>query len=144
MSVALRHDNFRSPLGRNLTSLFCTSLPYDSQNTEVKKFVWKLKKVGKTSYCKFCLLTVYFILVTFWMLFIRQFENENFSKRNKNKMDLLKSSSIWDVFLRRPCPQVDLLSFWLLAPFSPWNGLQAGTLEHPTWPIDTRGLLSNC
>ena len=23
-----------------------------------------------------------------------------------------------------------------------WNGFQAGTLQHPTWPIDTRGLLS--
>ena len=23
-----------------------------------------------------------------------------------------------------------------------WNGLQAGTLEHPTWPIDTMGLMS--
>ena len=23
-----------------------------------------------------------------------------------------------------------------------WNGLQAGPLEHPTWPIDTTGLLS--
>ena len=23
-----------------------------------------------------------------------------------------------------------------------WNGLQAGTLEHPTWPIDTTGLMS--
>ena len=24
-----------------------------------------------------------------------------------------------------------------------WNGFQAGTSQHPTWPIDTRGLLSN-
>ena len=23
-----------------------------------------------------------------------------------------------------------------------WNGFQAGTLQHPTWPIDTRGLMS--
>ena len=25
-----------------------------------------------------------------------------------------------------------------------WNGFQAGTSQHPTWPIDTRGLLSIC
>ena len=40
----------------------------------------------------------------------------------ENKMDLLQeSSSIWDEFLRRPCPQVDPLSFWPLAPFVPWQ-----------------------
>ena len=47
-------------------------------------------------------------------------------------MDLLQeSSSIWDEFLRRPCPWVDLLSFWPLAPFFPWHPwhlLNSGTL----------------
>ena len=47
-------------------------------------------------------------------------------------MDLLQeSSSIWDEFLRRPCPQVDLLSLWPLAPFfswQPWHLLNSGTL----------------
>ena len=51
----------------------------------------------------------------------------------ENKMDLLQeSSSIWDEFLRRPCPQVDLLSFWPLAPFVPWHPwhlLNSGTLD---------------
>ena len=53
-------------------------------------------------------------------------------KTEKNKMDLLQeSSSIWDEFLRRPCPQADLLSIWPLAPFFPWHPwhlLNLGTL----------------
>ena len=41
-------------------------------------------------------------------------------------MDLLQeSSSIWDEFLRRPCPQVDHLSFW---PRHPWHLLSPDTL----------------
>ena len=27
---------------------------------------------------------------------------------------------------------------------NPWNVLQARPLEHPTWPIDTTGLMSKC
>ena len=51
---------------------------------------------------------------------------------NNNKMDLLQESSlIWDEFLRRPCPWVDLLSFWPFAtffPWHPWHLLNSGTL----------------
>ena len=53
-------------------------------------------------------------------------------------MDLLQeSSSIWDEFLRRPCPRVDLLSFWPLAPsfpWHPWHLLNSGTLA-PFCPL---------
>ena len=41
-------------------------------------------------------------------------------------MDLLQeSSSIWNDFLRKPCPRVELLSFWLR---HPWHLLNPGTL----------------
>ena len=44
----------------------------------------------------------------------------------KNKMDLLQElSSVWNEFLRKPCPWVDLLSFWHR---HPWNPLSLDTL----------------
>ena len=43
-------------------------------------------------------------------------------------MDLLQeTSSIWNEFLTKPCPWVDLLSFW---PRHPWHLLNPGTLEN--------------
>ena len=58
----------------------------------------------------------------------------NISKKG-NKMDLLQeTSSIWNEFLTKPCPWVDLLSFW---PRHPWHLLIPVTLENlcPLTPL---------
>ena len=51
-------------------------------------------------------------------------------------MDLLQeTSSIWNEFLTKPCPWVDLLSLW---PRHPWHLLNLGTFENfcPLTPLE--------